>query len=489
MAERRVRGDSVELRTLEEVCQCSVCLERYSDPKLLPCGHCFCKGCLEDMFVFPFEKGRVFVDEVPKITCPNCRADHRLENGLSNLPGNVQLVHLLDVLNASAPRTDGGCDDFEACIVCDEQTSAEQEVYKMRKATHKCFTCDKMYCIKCIEKQHSEKQTFEAKEHFIAVRKKEPHEDMRYYCIKHNSILKYFCIPCNKVCCIDCILQEHKRHAMDSVCHAFENVQHSIRQASEQIQATVEATQIAREECFASINDVKETGKKIAAGIRSKKNLIMGQVCRVLDQAEDELLRQFNDASQVFMLKVSKDIQRLGNFQGTARTAEKYLQDINNISDQTDLLIMGNNLSQQLQEQSKLPELELFRSDCLSFFRYVGQDVSRSVQLKVCLDLLDTMGILQSPSSYALAQVFAPPFLRMFNQNSKEVQDIFQEMINAMPSVEDLRNFEPPTTSPSEEIPMDICTQDVNVGNKVTRKVDGSVRKRPIQETDQKGNL
>ena len=46
--------------------ECAVCLEQYTEPKVLPCLHSFCKRCLQGLLT---EKGAVF-----KINCPTCRS-------------------------------------------------------------------------------------------------------------------------------------------------------------------------------------------------------------------------------------------------------------------------------------------------------------------------------------------------------------------------------------------------------------------------------
>ena len=61
---------------------CSVCLEEFRDPKLLPCCHTFCTECLEGVITKypkpeapdPFRLGPI-QDE---ITCPQCRTRHVL---------------------------------------------------------------------------------------------------------------------------------------------------------------------------------------------------------------------------------------------------------------------------------------------------------------------------------------------------------------------------------------------------------------------------
>lgn len=53
------------------VTTCAVCLERFIEPKVLPCWHTFCKKCLEGIL------GQCESKE--KLTCPQCRAEHQVK--------------------------------------------------------------------------------------------------------------------------------------------------------------------------------------------------------------------------------------------------------------------------------------------------------------------------------------------------------------------------------------------------------------------------
>ena len=49
---------------LKNLLECSVCLDRYEDPKLLSCGHHFCRECIEDLVVVNK------IDGAGHISCP-----------------------------------------------------------------------------------------------------------------------------------------------------------------------------------------------------------------------------------------------------------------------------------------------------------------------------------------------------------------------------------------------------------------------------------
>ncbi|XP_046343659.1 RING finger protein nhl-1-like isoform X1 [Haliotis rufescens] len=74
---------------IEQLLQCSVCLDRYKTPKLLPCQHTFChQPCLEGL-----------VDHrLRTIRCPECRADHLVpRGGTANFPNNLTIISFLEL--------------------------------------------------------------------------------------------------------------------------------------------------------------------------------------------------------------------------------------------------------------------------------------------------------------------------------------------------------------------------------------------------------
>ena len=73
--------------------RCSVCLDDFKDPKVLPCCHTFCKPCLKKISNPSAEqpKGQtqstttVENEKVISLICPQCRAQHKILGGVDAL--------------------------------------------------------------------------------------------------------------------------------------------------------------------------------------------------------------------------------------------------------------------------------------------------------------------------------------------------------------------------------------------------------------------
>ena len=118
---------------LEQLLTCAICLDRYRNPKLLPCHHTYCQEpCLDGLVDYARRQ----------IKCPECRAEHRIPyNGVQTFPTNVTLVRFLELhrgITGEEPEPIPSM--MERCGVCSEKSSVER-----------CAHCDKKVCPECKE--------------------------------------------------------------------------------------------------------------------------------------------------------------------------------------------------------------------------------------------------------------------------------------------------------------------------------------------------
>ena len=80
---------------------CAICLSRYETPKVLPCLHTYCKGCLGDLL----GKSR----EADRVTCPQCKEEHQLpEDGVDGFRTYFTINNLLELLQVDITPGEGG---------------------------------------------------------------------------------------------------------------------------------------------------------------------------------------------------------------------------------------------------------------------------------------------------------------------------------------------------------------------------------------------
>ncbi|XP_071546392.1 uncharacterized protein tn [Panulirus ornatus] len=117
---------------LEQLLTCCICLDRFRNPKLLPCQHSVCmEPCMEGL-----------VDYVRRqVKCPECRAEHRIPyNGVQGFPSNVTLQRFLEAhieITGETPDPHTG-QYMERCNVCNEKSYLSV-----------CAHCEKKICEDC----------------------------------------------------------------------------------------------------------------------------------------------------------------------------------------------------------------------------------------------------------------------------------------------------------------------------------------------------
>ncbi|KAM9437405.1 tripartite motif-containing protein 3b isoform 4-T13 [Salvelinus alpinus] len=90
MAQRETGGTSPVVRQIDkQFLVCSICLDHYHNPKVLPCLHTFCENCLQN-YIPP---------ESLTLSCPVCRQTSILpEKGVSALQDNFFITNLMEVM-------------------------------------------------------------------------------------------------------------------------------------------------------------------------------------------------------------------------------------------------------------------------------------------------------------------------------------------------------------------------------------------------------
>ena len=140
------------LKKVEEELNCSICLDTYSDPKLLQCFHAYCCKCLVKL-VIRDQQGELI------LTCPICRHDTPVPaNGVAGLQPAFQINHLLEIMEehkkaAADPPTSAEKAERDSAsptshdkvkVCCREHAGKEVELF--------CETCGEPLCWKCIAK-------------------------------------------------------------------------------------------------------------------------------------------------------------------------------------------------------------------------------------------------------------------------------------------------------------------------------------------------
>ncbi|CAI8055071.1 Tripartite motif-containing protein 45 [Geodia barretti] len=194
------------LEKLSNQLSCSVCLEEYRRPRVLPCLHVFCEACLEKLVGTQRDK--------LSAPCPNCRKPSPLpEGGVSSLPSAFYIQHLFEVREILEKVRDP---EKAQCDKC-----GEGEVQGF------CRDCGQFICQHCLithrkwkELQGHEISTLDQVQE-TALKMVTP-KKVSSMCSKHTTEpIKIYCETCDELICRDCTVKTHHDHNYDLVSDTF----------------------------------------------------------------------------------------------------------------------------------------------------------------------------------------------------------------------------------------------------------------------------
>ncbi|XP_039906759.1 E3 ubiquitin-protein ligase TRIM39-like [Simochromis diagramma] len=168
---------------------CSICLEVFTDPVTIPCGHNFCKTCITENWNISL--------------CCQCPLCVKVFHSRPELCVNTILSEMVDMFKQSTVKKNGRAEEQQAesgevsCEVCSET--------KM-KAVKSCLQCLTSYCRTHLEPH---RRVTGLKRHQLIDPVKNLEDRM---CKEHNRPLELFCKTDRMPVCELCKQSNHKGH-------------------------------------------------------------------------------------------------------------------------------------------------------------------------------------------------------------------------------------------------------------------------------------
>uniref|UniRef100_A0A8C1SNE0 E3 ubiquitin-protein ligase TRIM39-like n=1 Tax=Cyprinus carpio TaxID=7962 RepID=A0A8C1SNE0_CYPCA len=178
-SETRRRSLDAPPLSLSNELQCSICLDLFTDPVSTPCGHNFCKNCLNQCW-----------NNSQTYNCPFCKETFSKRPDLKINTALRQVVqHIKEKSGLSKSEV--------LCDFCDD--------IKM-KALKMCLVCQSSYCETHLEPHQ---RVAHLKKHKLI----DPEANLEdYICQKHEKPLELFCRDDQTCVCLLCAMKDHKNH-------------------------------------------------------------------------------------------------------------------------------------------------------------------------------------------------------------------------------------------------------------------------------------
>jgi len=211
---------SVSIKQLDDITECPICTDVYTDPRVLPCIHTYCLKCIEE---YGKEK-----NPGDQIACPMCRNECVVpEKGLGDLPRNLFVNRLLDVKKVCALGEQKGVH----CDVCGSDME-DDSIVSQRSYNVLCGVSAKILQRVCSKYHRKMKGTSDHQQVEIAseqlaedIIKKLPIST----CEKHvKKKLELYCLECKVAVCIVCFAELHKMHDCSDIEKVYQELNKQI---------------------------------------------------------------------------------------------------------------------------------------------------------------------------------------------------------------------------------------------------------------------
>ena len=293
---------------VKEEVTCAICQDLLNEPKILPCLHSFCTGCLKEW------SGRLAKLDPSKrhLECPLCRAKVLLSTSraVEELPSHFSAIRLVEIVRLQEQA--GSKKVTPICQNCNDEG----------KAVSFCSECAIFLCEFC-EKSH--KKTKTTKEHKIISldEMRKGTSDMPSVlpekvemCPTHpTKPLELYCKREEVLICRDCIVKKHKDHDYDVICDVVEGEKRILREALPGIQQLVDELENAvirvqgrrkdvksKEE--ESLHNLEDAFKALHAALDNRKQQLREKVTK--DSKEKDKGLQVQEDELCFLLSQLK---------------------------------------------------------------------------------------------------------------------------------------------------------------------------------------
>ncbi|KAM4032754.1 E3 ubiquitin/ISG15 ligase TRIM25-like isoform 1-T3 [Anomaloglossus baeobatrachus] len=274
---------------LREELNCSICLNIYTDPVTLRCGHNFCWVCI-DRVLLTQEASGVY-------SCPDCRTE------FPKRPALHKTIALRNIAQSfqSKQEVEETCGTL--CTYCESSVSAVKT----------CLQCEASLCDKHL-KRHSKSDDHVLVEPTTSLENRK--------CSTHKKMLEYYCTEDSTCICVTCcLIGKHKGHQVEPIDEASEKKKMKLRNILENLtskrvetEKQVQNLEVERQKVKKKVSreseKVNSLFRDIGKLLIDLEHKVLGEISRQMDHVEtsfSELIQQLESQKE----ELSRDISQI----------------------------------------------------------------------------------------------------------------------------------------------------------------------------------
>ena len=297
-------------KQLDDITECPICTEVYTDPRVLPCVHTYCLKCIE-----AWSKDKQPGDEV---ACPLCRKDFTLSsNGVGDLPKNFFVKKFLQMKELSSVES-----KTSPCETC-----SGDEVSEKKAATVYCVECQQKLCQTC-EQYHKK---FKGTSHHSIVNIGDKFEKETFFealpanCDKHTGDpLRIYCLECELAICMMCYIKAHNSHKCSDVKEVADEFRNQMANDVEKTTAGVEKCRKMLESLEKEKNGFLRQVVKAGTEISKKAE----QLKQMIDDNKEKLMNELLSMKQKRMKEIESLREEIDRQLLSMESYKKYVDEV-----------------------------------------------------------------------------------------------------------------------------------------------------------------
>ena len=360
---------------LEKEITCAICHDHYTEPKVLPCCHYYCKQCLHSLAL------RTGLDR--PFSCPECRNSTTLPQRSADKLPSAFFVNRLKEMHSKLERAHGKVE--AKCEMCVEGGKAEAF----------CRQCVQFICAECVS-QHGKMRMLVGHKIASFSKLKEggtkgmtaPAEPSLQTCTVHEQPMNIYCFDCKTLICRDCTIKIH-----NSQTHNYEFIKVAAPQMKKELIQQLDPLKETKETLSHAVKEVQTTKSEVAVQGESVKQHIHSfsdELIKIIENRKRELLTEASDRVKQKLANLSSQEERLSTESALIQSVIEYTEQCVEHSTDDEVMCMHAELQcrikKQVEEQHK--ELEPVEEadmgvevSCVEELKQLCQDKAMVVQL------------------------------------------------------------------------------------------------------------
>ena len=319
---------------VEDEITCPVCQDHFQEPKILPCCHYYCKGCIQKLAL------RAGANQ--PFPCPECRSDTLLPGNDPNQLPTAFFINRMKELHTKMEKAHGKVEAL--CELCSGG-----------KATAFCRHCTEFICEECV-KIHQKIKTFaghkvtsleelkkgESKE--ILIKKPPPPT-----CKDHDEQMKVYCFDCNRLICRDCTMIDHKEHKHDFVKKAAPKAKEKLTENL----APLKEIQVSLHGATEIVKSTKSAVEVQGASVATTIERSFAELHEIIEQRKQKLLEKVANMTRGKLGRLSVQEKGFEMASGTVRSLVDFVeQNIENATEE-ELMSIHTQVLNRISDETK----------------------------------------------------------------------------------------------------------------------------------------